>query len=88
MNGLFCSLSFFMFLTLRLVKRFVQKKLVVEYNPVAADVSPRHLKSFRKDNEPTHVGCYNIFHQLCVRAHLSFLQGSVSFWHDNDLDLS
>ena len=27
MNGLFCSLSFFMFLTLRLVKRFVQKKL-------------------------------------------------------------
>ena len=26
MDGLFCSLSFFMFLTLRLVKRFVQKK--------------------------------------------------------------
>jgi hypothetical protein len=27
MDGLFCSPSFFMFLTLRLVKRFVQKKL-------------------------------------------------------------
>jgi hypothetical protein len=55
-----------MFLTLRLVKQFVQKKLVVEFNPVAADVSPLHLKTFRKNNEPTHVGCYKIFRQLRV----------------------
>jgi hypothetical protein len=30
MDGLFCSLSFFIFLTLRLVKRFVQRKLCEE----------------------------------------------------------
>jgi len=43
MGGPFCSLSFFMFLTLRLVKQFVQKKMVVEFNPVAADLSVRSI---------------------------------------------
>jgi hypothetical protein len=82
MDGLFCNLSFFMFLTLRLVKQFVQKKLVVEFNPVAADVSPLHLKSFRKNNEPTHVGCYKILRQLRIlRATtiLCFAAKSVTF---------
>jgi hypothetical protein len=31
MDGWFCSLSFFMFLTLRLVKRFVQKKMDTDF---------------------------------------------------------
>ncbi len=56
----------FIFLTLRLVEQFVQKKMVVEFNPVAADVSRLHLKSFRKNNEPTHVGCYKMRCQLRI----------------------
>jgi hypothetical protein len=31
MDGLFCSLSIFMFLTLRLVKQFVQKKMDTDF---------------------------------------------------------
>jgi len=71
-----------MFPTLLPAKQFVQKKVVVEFNPVAADVSPLHLKSFRKNNEPTHVGCYKILRQLRVirtTTILCFAVKSVTF---------
>jgi hypothetical protein len=49
MDGLFCSLSFFIFLTLRLVKRFVQRKLCEEITGSAAQWKLR-INGSRQNN--------------------------------------